>query len=113
MGLKIKLDDEAIREISKDITHCGNIASSAITLATERSVDIDVPLMVTYIMLKKLCEENIKYRMSIDVVPKEAARIADEIGMDVNSIRNEAIEGLEAMIDDYFEWAMAKREFDA
>ena len=101
---------EIIKEMAQDLGHCGEIASSAIVLATERSLDINVPMVVTLIMLKKLCEANIEQQMDVRDMPKVTHELAALIGKDLPTIQKEAKEQLESMIDDYFKWSMAKRE---
>ncbi len=88
--------------IAQDLGHCGAIASSAITLAAERSYDIDVPMVATLIMLKVLCEKNIEAQMDRPI-PPEIQGLAKAIGRDHKQIQKEGIKVLEGVINDYFE----------
>ena len=104
----IKSKDIMGRMIAQDLGHCGAIASSAITLAAERSVDIEVPVVATFIMLKVLCEKNIQAQL--DMPPSEdTARITKILGKSHKQIQQEGIEALEAVINDYFNNTEGKR----
>ncbi len=101
--------DKMDKKIIDDIGHCGNIASSALVLATERSCDIKVPVVVTLTMLKKLCQLNIDMHMENVTLPPGMGKLAVTIGLDVKSMGKEAQQGLEELIDEYFEWQKMKR----
>ena len=94
--------------IVKDLGHCGAIASSAITLAAERSVDIEVPVIATFIMLKVLCEKNIQVQIDIPA-PPEVERLSELLGKDHKQIQKEGIEALESVVNDYFDETGGKR----
>ncbi len=101
--------DKLDKQIIEDIGHCGNIASSALVLATERSCDIEVPVVVTLTMLKKLCQANIDMHMENVKIPEVDAQLAEMIGLDIKTMGLEAQKGLEQIIDDYFKWQKLKR----
>jgi len=91
-----------IKEIAKDMGHSGNIASSAITLAVDRSLDIKVPPLITLMMLKKLCEVNIRTQLNTDI-PKGLSSVAEIVGLDIDKIREDGHRDMEKLIDDYFD----------
>jgi hypothetical protein len=96
------------RMIAHDLGHCGTIASSALTLAAERSLDIDVPMVATLIMLKVLCEKNIQAEMDRPV-PPELEGMAKAIGRNHKQIQKEGLEALESVINDYFDYTGGKQ----
>lgn len=97
-------------EVMDSMMHCGNIASSAIVLAAERSDDIEVPFIITLMMLKKLCEENIKEQRNIDIViPKHLQGLANSAGLNVDEIEEKGFKAMEKLLDDYFKWQEFKK----
>ena len=99
---------EGLKRMANDMGHCGDIASSALVLASERSLDINVPVVVTLMMLKKLCDVNIEAQLS-EQMPGKLTTLADLAGLDINKVRKEAYDGMEKLIDDYFEHAKLKK----
>ncbi len=89
------------KQMVEDMGHCGNIATSALVLADERSRDIDVPCMITFMLLKKLCEANIEEAKQIKI-PKAAQMVAEMLGKDVDTLREDAFRNMEALIDEFF-----------
>ena len=90
-----------------DITHCAAIASSALTLAHDRSMDINVPPIITLTLLKKLCEVNIAQEFT-DSVHDEVVEAFSKKGLDFHKMRERALRELNEMVDEYFEVAKKK-----
>ncbi len=99
----------SLSQMADDMGHCGNIASSALVLASERSSDINVPIVITLMMLKKLCDVNITVQLS-EKLPENMVKMADIAGLDIETIRRQAFAGMEELIDDYFHHQKLKRK---
>lgn len=88
------------KAMAEDMGHCGSLASSALSWAAERSSDIDVPIVATLIMLKILCEENIKKQLEL-AVPLKMRPMIEKLGMDPDTIKIKAYESMESLIKEY------------
>lgn len=51
--------DEILRLLAKQLGHCGEIANSALTLAIDRSQDIECNPIITLMILKQLATMNL------------------------------------------------------
>lgn len=93
--------DKATKMI-EDLDDCANIASAALVLAVERSMDLTVPIPITLMMLRKLCDFNVQAQMD-QAVPKPLVEIAGEIGINVDKIMTDAITEMQVVVDKYFD----------
>jgi len=78
---------------------CGTIASSAITLAVERSLDLGVPMDVTLVMLKVLCERNLQASIEAEP-PPHINQLAKLLNVDPVATKREAIKEMEKMANE-------------
>ena len=97
-------------KMKEDLIDCGSIASSAIVFAVDRSQTINAPELVTFVMLKKLTEQNIKAHVEKQLKDEDFQAHCTKMGGDPGVIYKEAIEAIEEVIDHYFEIACKKVE---
>jgi len=93
-----KIPEEILREMHNDMVDCANIASSAMTLAAERSQELQIPVQITLITLKVLIEINIKKSMDERTLPEPARELCSAIGLDEGKASVIAHEELERLI---------------
>jgi deoxyribodipyrimidine photolyase-like uncharacterized protein len=108
MIVRVRLDNSTLKEMADAMGHCGNIASSALVLATERSDDIEVPTVITLMLLKKLCDVNITAQLEMKI-PENMTQLATVAGLDIEQIRIDAFAAMEELIDDYWKNTKLKR----
>ena len=93
-----------MQKMAEDIGHCGSIASSAIVLTTDRSLDIRVPVALTLMLLKGLCDKNIEMEIARPL-PPQAEQLAGMINFDIREIQKLAYSSMQEIVDDYLEQA--------
>ena len=94
----------------EDMVDCANIASSAMTLAAERSNDLKIPVQITLLTLKVLIEINIKKSMEERAMPAAAQELCRALNLDEGDASVIAHEELERLIRAWMAQAQYKEK---
>lgn len=93
-----EIPEGILREMHNDMVDCATIASSAMTLAAQRSADLKIPVQITLTTLKVLIEINLERSMNDKVLPDKAHKLCEELNLDVSTASMIAHQELERLV---------------
>ncbi len=103
-----EISEETLRAMHNDMVDCSNIASSALALAANRSMDLKIPVQITLLTLKVLIEINIERDVKRKTLPKPALELCEAIGLDLEKASAIAHSELEKLIRAWIKTAKFK-----